>query len=1095
MSQQTQIHQKTKGIFMHRQNKQRKGFKGQPTRIRSLEISKVLFQKALTCFNSGQFREAEDLLETHLQQYPKDDAALNLSALIDYEYRNFNSAIEKLRSAIQLNDHEHRYHNNLGAAMKESGDIKGSIPCFHKAVDLYPDYCDAAYNLGSSYQAMGDLSLALTWYDYTLARDPEYHLAWNNKACTYKDQGKIKEALEVFQETFRRKLNTDRYDSNFLFCLNYLEDIDPETVFRHHLEWSARHVPDFEYSQRNYPNDAVPNRRLRVGYVSADFRSHSVAFFMNPILIAHNREKFDIYCYADVALPDEITQTMMTNAEHWSNIHGMTDDMVFQCIQKDSIDILVDLGGHSGNNRMRLFARKPAPIQVSYLGYPNTTGLKAIDYRITDAIADPPGMTDRFYTEKLIRLPDGFLCYQSSVGCPDVTPSPCLENGYITFGSFNNRPKINATVIAVWSDILLRVPDSKLILKSSLALDMDARQELCSLFVENGINASRIQILPYLLFTEHLAQYQQIDIALDTFPYNGTTTTCEALWMGVPVLTLVGNVHAARVGASILGHLGLSEWIVSSIDDYVSASVKLSADIGKLKQLRWSLRERFKNSSLMDKNRFTAKLEAAYRLMWFERCARLVDENGDRRDIKEVRIPGEITVCIPNDASCPISYILMEQQDWFEREITFFRTFLQPGMNGVDIGANCGMYALTAAKHVGPVGQVWAFEPSRLTAAYLARSARIDELNNITVNQAGVSDSERSAFLSANTLSGLNSVIEFEGSDIKESTSLVSLDGWMQSRSADINFLTMNGLGQENNIINGGKRFFETFSPLILYKIKLGDRFHLDSVQAFSRIGYQSYRLVPGLNILAPFTIGEKVDIFQLNLFCCKAYCAEKLRKRGLLVSTIEKSLSLIDAPAHLWLDYFQNFPYVLRLLRMWETFCVEHADDLNWQKHQQALSAYAISKLPGYSGADRYTALAKAHELMSDIVTIQPTVSRVMTSIRIAHDLGCQEDAANMLYRLYEYFESGKNISLDEPFLAVSGRIAALDPGNDMGQWLIYGVLESRELYRTFSSYFVGKSSLPDLELMRSSPFYSDEMERRRQLIRDRFGIKGEGG
>ena len=305
----------------------------------------------------------------------------------------------------------------------------------------------------------------------------------------------------------------------------------------------------------------------------------------------------------------------------------MSDDLVFQCIQEDQIDILVDLAGHSGKNRMKLFARKPAPIQVSYLGYPNTTGLAAMDYRITDAIADPPGITDRYYTEKLIRLHEGFLCYHPSDGSPEILDPPCLENGYITFGSFNNRAKINSKMVALWSDLLLQVPDSRLILKSSLEMDRDARQELLSLFVKKGIAASRIEILSYLPFCEHLKQYQRVDIALDTFPYNGTTTSCEALWMGVPVLTLVGNTHASRVGASILSHLELTEWIVSSIDDYAKTTAMLANDIDNLKHLRRTLREKFQNSSLMDRKSFVLKLEAAFRRMWTNWCASAIVES------------------------------------------------------------------------------------------------------------------------------------------------------------------------------------------------------------------------------------------------------------------------------------------------------------------------------------------------------------------------------------------------------------------------------------------------------------------------------------
>ena len=1075
---------------MYYQKKQRSGHREHSTSHKSQEHRSLSLQKALKRYNAGMFQEAETLIESYLKRYPKDGEALNLAGLIAYQYRHYDSAIQLLQSAIQLNDRDPRYHNNLGVARKDSGDLKGAIRCFHKAIELNPDYSDASFNLGCTYQALRELSSAIDWFNNTLVRNPAHHQSYNNKACTYKDQGRIKDAIAVYQEIIQRKLNNAVYDSNLLFTLNYLEDIDPEAVFRHHLEWAARYAPEEDHISRNYPNDAIPNRRLRVGYVSADFCAHSVAYFMFPVILGHDRKQIEVYCYADVAKPDEVTQALKTNAEHWKNIYGMSDDLVFQCIQQDHIDILVDLAGHSANNRMKLFARKPAPIQVSYLGYPNTTGLAAMDYRITDAIADPPGITDRYYTEKLIRLHEGFLCYHPSDGSPDVLDPPCLENGYITFGSFNNRAKINSKTIVLWSDLLSKVPDSRLILKSSLEMDRDARQQLLSLFVQKGIAASRIEILPYLSFREHLKQYQRVDIALDTFPYNGTTTSCEALWMGVPVLALAGDSHASRVGASILSHLGLTEWIVASIDDYAKISAMLASDIENLKYLRRTLREKFQNSPLMDRKSFVLKLETAYRRMWTNRCASAIAEGGDCSNVMDARIKGDIAVCVPDDINCLTSYVLQERQDWFEQEIAFVRTFLKPGMNVVDIGANYGTYTLTAAKSVGPAGKVWAFEPSRLTAAYLTRSIRLNALDNITLIQAGVSDADRRAILSMNANSELNAVVESEAAGQTESIALMSLDGWMKTAGGRVDFLKMDVEGQEENVICGGKHFFASCSPLILYKIKYGNAFHPELALSFTNIGYRSYRLIPGLNILAPFSMEEKPDAYQLNLFCCKDDCAERLRQQGLLVVPKTADSLFYDFPAPLWIDYLQEFPYVSLLKHLWQAYCREHAGASGWQIHQQALSAYAVSRLPGYSTSDRYEALSKGYGLMTGLLQSQPTVSRLLTAIRMAMDMGCREYAVNMLNLLCGYFESGQEFSVNEPFLSVSGRMEELDPGNDFGQWLIYGVLEVREICQSFSSYFTGMNSLPDLELMRTSPFYSDEMERRRQLIRKRFGV-----
>ncbi len=336
---------------MRYQIKQRSGSREHAKVHIPQELSRLSFQKAQKRYNAGLFRETEKLLESHLKRYPKDDAALNLAGLIAYEYGNYDSAVELFRSATLLNDRNHRYQNNLGVALRDRGELEGAIPYFLKALDLNPDYSKASFNLGGAYKVLGELSFAIEWYEYTLVRNPDFTLAYNNKACIYKDQGRIDKAIAFFQEAVQRDPSNAAAGSNSLFCLNYLEEADPETVFRHHKEWAVHHAPETGHINRDYPNDAIPTRRIRVGYVSADFRNHSVAFFTHPVILGHDWKQMEVYCYADVAKPDEVTQVMMTNAYHWQNIHGMSDEQVFQCIQKDQIDILVDLAGHSGRQR------------------------------------------------------------------------------------------------------------------------------------------------------------------------------------------------------------------------------------------------------------------------------------------------------------------------------------------------------------------------------------------------------------------------------------------------------------------------------------------------------------------------------------------------------------------------------------------------------------------------------------------------------------------------------------------------------------------------------------------------------------------------
>jgi predicted O-linked N-acetylglucosamine transferase (SPINDLY family) len=347
-----------------------------------------------------------------------------------------------------------------------------------------------------------------------------------------------------------------------------------------------------------------------------------VNYFIEPVLAAHDREQFEVFCYSDVISPDEVTKHVQTYPLQWRDIVGMSDEQVSGLVRSDKIDILVDLAGHTGNNRMLLFARKPAPVQVSWLGYPNTTGLAAVDYRIVDNYTDPPGMTDQFYTEKLSRMPECFLCYQPEQDSPEIGPLPSQQKGFITFGSFNIISKITPEAVALWSRILKTVPNSTLLLKARSLFDKGTREYLGGLFMHQGIPEDRLTFMFHTeSYQKHLGLYNEIDIALDTYPYNGTTTTCEALWMGVPVVTLAGNRHASRVGMSLLTNIGLPELVARTEDEYRGTAVQLAADREKLRFLRERLRDMMRHSPVCDAKGFTADLELLYRRMWEKWCA------------------------------------------------------------------------------------------------------------------------------------------------------------------------------------------------------------------------------------------------------------------------------------------------------------------------------------------------------------------------------------------------------------------------------------------------------------------------------------------
>jgi predicted O-linked N-acetylglucosamine transferase (SPINDLY family) len=445
--------------------------------------------------------------------------------------------------------------------------------------------------------------------------DPRNADAFINLGGVLVYQGKISEGIASFRRALAFDPHLIKARSNLLFVMNYSEKYSSREIYDASLLYQKMLGRTAKYDFSNNPDT---NRRLRIGYISPDFCRHSVSYFFEPLLSNHDREKFEVYCYSCVERPDETTDRLKRVSSKWRECVGLEDDLIVKMIREDRIDILVDLAGHIATRiRLPVFSKRAAPVQVTWLGYPNTTGLSTIDYRITDSIADPDGISDRLHSERLVRLPYGFLCYRPETDAPEVRPAPADSNGFVTFGSFNMIPKLSDVTITVWSSILKAVPDSRLILKTYSLIDGLTRNRVAAAFSRQGIAPERINMVgAFLSVRDHLDLYGEMDIALDPFPYNGTTTTCEALWMGVPVLTFLGDRHAGRVGGSILRQLGLNELVAESIEDYVNRAIALTQSIELLNDYRRRLRPLMTGSTLCDGKLFAHLMEDAYRVMW-----------------------------------------------------------------------------------------------------------------------------------------------------------------------------------------------------------------------------------------------------------------------------------------------------------------------------------------------------------------------------------------------------------------------------------------------------------------------------------------------
>jgi len=575
------------------------------------EISELYAEAHRLC-QEENYVSAETILKKILERDPGNVPALMLVGLTAYFLGKKEEAFKYFDESVRLGPNNPQVFYNYAFVSENSGNSAAAMKYYEKALELKPDYAAALNNLANLLKAAGRLEEVEKKCRSCIDKMPFQPEIYNTMGNLLSVMGRNDEAVSSYRKSLELK-QLPSVHSNLLLALNYL-DTDNETLFNEHRNWEKLNTVNLTVN-RSFSNSLTGERKLRIGYISPDFRRHSVAYFFEPLIRYHNRDKFEIYSYSDTNKPDAVTERIKSFSDKWQNIYGMPDEAVFALIRNDAVDILVDLSAHTGQ-RLLLFARKPAPLQITYLGYPNTTGLSSMDYRITDNSSDPVEL-DKFYAEKLIRLKNIFLSFAPPAEAPEVSAPPAVKNGFITFGSFNNPAKINPGLIDAWAAILKEVPSSRLVLKNIYLGDIWMRKHISDLFKVRGIKPDRLDLLSFEGgINEHLARYSRIDVALDTFPYNGTTTTCEALWMGVPVVCLAGERHASRVGLSILSSLGLKSFVAPNVQDYIKIAVFQSGNIKLLTDMRPVLRNLMADSPLCNSRLFTEELESAYMDIW-----------------------------------------------------------------------------------------------------------------------------------------------------------------------------------------------------------------------------------------------------------------------------------------------------------------------------------------------------------------------------------------------------------------------------------------------------------------------------------------------
>jgi predicted O-linked N-acetylglucosamine transferase (SPINDLY family) len=516
------------------------------------------------------------------------------------------------RRAIELAPDFAEAHNNLGNALERQGELEDAIACYRRALEPRPDYAEALGNLGNALRGRGELEAAIVCHRRALELRPDSADAYGNLGNAFRDSGCLDEALACYRRALELKPDHAPVHSNWLDTLHYAPGVTPAALLQAHAGYDRRHAAPLSGAVGR-PEPAGDLRgRIRLGFVSPDLGRHPVGSFLVRVLENLDPEQCETICYSDRIVQDGLTHRLRAAATGWRDTIGLNHQRLAEQIRADRIDVLFDLAGHTARNRLLAFARKPAPIQVTWIGYEGTTGLHAMDYLLADHRMVPPG-TEQHYRERVLRMPDGYLCYDPPEAAPPVGPPPCLTEGFATFGSFHNPAKITPDVVAVWARILRAAPGTRLVMKYRGLGDRSVHERFLDLFAAHGVAPQRLELLPWSSYLDYLATYHRVDVALDPFPFSGSAITCESLWMGVPAVTCPGETFASRHSLGHVSSVGLTETIARDLDDYVERAVALAGDPARLAALRSGLRERMAASPLCDGERFASHLTALLR--------------------------------------------------------------------------------------------------------------------------------------------------------------------------------------------------------------------------------------------------------------------------------------------------------------------------------------------------------------------------------------------------------------------------------------------------------------------------------------------------
>ena len=572
------------------------------------------FDLAVQNQKKNNFQVAENLYKEVLKINPNHFGSIFLLGTLSIKIKNFDRAIQLLNQAILIQPNHAQSHNNLGVVFVELGEVQKAMSYYQTAINSQPNYADAHNNLGVVFRELGEVQKAISCYQKAINIQPDYADAHYNQGNALKELGEFKKAISCYQKAINSKHNYALAYNNMLFTLLYMEKTDSKYYLSKTREFRSSLKPINDDLLLKYQFNIKP-KKLRIGFVSGDFREHPVGFFLLDTLKHLKNNDLELIAYSNSQIEDSLSIKLKSHFTIWHEIVSQSNMNVINKIRKDGIHVLVDLSGHSEKNRLPIFINKPAPVQVSWVGYPGSTGIPEIDYLIGDPFVTPENMNGHF-TEKIFRLPNIWVCFTAPDFDVQISDLPVIKNGYVTFGSFNHLSKINDEVISLWSKILKSIPKSKIFLKTKQLNNSHLKEKIISKFKENGINLNSIILEEGTSRSKLLNSYNKVDIALDPFPYSGGVTSLEAIWMGVPVLTKKGFKFVSRTTESIIHNLGMPDWVANDENEYVKKAIKFSTNLELLTEINKSLRQVALESPLFNSTLFAKQLNNAFWEMW-----------------------------------------------------------------------------------------------------------------------------------------------------------------------------------------------------------------------------------------------------------------------------------------------------------------------------------------------------------------------------------------------------------------------------------------------------------------------------------------------